>query len=219
MFAMLRGFVLSLFSGERARALGGPGLRWTCLVALIGLVIQFALGMVLNLYIRVPAADAHASWLQEIQTAPAFLTAHALVGLLLLASGSILLLRAIALRDMVLITPTAAGLAALLGAFAAGEVFVRNGEDSASLSMAILTGVALVCYIGLQAILGAARPAVRGRVCEFLADLGDQGSVATSQHDLRPPARLTAQSFDRHPLTAHPLTAHPLTAPASRGSF
>ena len=178
MFGMLRGrrmpmHLLSGLSGKRARALGRPGLRWICLVALIGLVIQFALGMILNLYIMIPAADVHASWLQEIKTAPAFLTAHALVGLLLLAAGGILMLRAIALRDMVLITSTAAGLAALLGAFAAGEVFVKNGESSASLSMAILTGVALVCYIGLQAILGGARPLVRERVGEYLADLGD----------------------------------------------
>ena len=175
---MLRGgrtpmHLLSGLSGKHARALGRPGLRWICLVTLIGLVIQFALGMILNLYIMIPAADAHASWLQEIKTAPAFLTAHALVGLLLLAAGGILMLRAIALRDMVLITSTAAGLAALLGAFAAGEVFVKNGESSASLSMAILTGVALVCYIGLQAILGGARPLVQERVREHLADLGD----------------------------------------------
>lgn len=129
--------------------------------------------MILNLYIMIPAADAHASWLQEIKTAPAFLTVHVLVGLLLLAAGGILLLRAIALRDMVLITLTAAGLAALLGAFAAGEVFVKNGESSASLSMAILTGVTLVCYIGLQAILGGARALVRERAGEYLADLGD----------------------------------------------
>jgi hypothetical protein len=41
--------------------------------------------------------------------------------------------------------PGGDGLAALLGAFAAGDVFVRNGERGAALSMAILTGVALLC--------------------------------------------------------------------------
>jgi hypothetical protein len=180
MFETLRGrrmpvHLLSGLSGERARALGRPGLRWICLVALIGLVIQFALGMILNLYIGMPAADAHASWLREIKTAPAFLTAHALVGLVLLAAGGILLLRAIALRDKVVITPTAAGLAALLGAFATGELFVKNSQNSASLSMAILTGVALVCYIGLQAILSGARPLAGERAGKYLADLADLG--------------------------------------------
>ena len=173
MLGTLRGYFTPIFSGRHARAMGRPGLRWPCVVTLIGLVIQFALGMVLNLYVMIPSADAHASWLQEIQTAPAFLTAHALVGLVLLATSGILLFRAIVLRDMVLITPTAAGLAALLGAFAAGEAFVKNGQDSASLSMAILTGVALVCYIGLQSILGAPPSPARERVGEYLADLGD----------------------------------------------
>lgn len=158
MFAMLRGYLMPfftvVFSGTRARASGRAGLRWICLIALFGLVIEFALGMILNLYIMIPAADARASYLREIETAPGFLTAHALVGLLLLAAAGILLLRAIALRDMVLITPAASGLTALLGAFAAGEVFVKNSDSGASMSMAILTGVALVCYIGLQAIVG-----------------------------------------------------------------
>jgi len=157
MFAMLRGYFMPfftvIFSAGHARARGRAGLRWICLIALFGLVVEFALGMILNLYIMIPAADARASYLREIENAPGFLTAHAMVGLLLLATASILLLRAIALRAMVLITPAAAGLTALLGAFAAGEVFVKNSDSAASMSMAILTGVALVCYIGLQAIL------------------------------------------------------------------
>jgi hypothetical protein len=42
----------------------------------------------------------------------------------------------------------AAGLTAIGGAFASGEIFVRNGQSAASLAMALLTGVALLCYIG-----------------------------------------------------------------------
>jgi hypothetical protein len=166
MFALLRGYFMPFFSAivavvfsvTHARARGRAGLRWICLIALFGLVIEFALGMILNIYIMIPAADARASYLREIETAPGFLTAHALIGLLLLAAASIMLLRSIALRDMVVITPSAAGLTALLGAFAAGEVFVKNSDSGASMSMAILTGVALVCYIGLQAILGGSGP-------------------------------------------------------------
>ena len=114
--------------------------------------------MTLNLYIAVPAAGDRTSYLREIETAPGMLTAHALVALLVLATAGILLLRAIALRDMAVIAPVATGLAALLGAFAAGEVFVRNDESSASLSMAILTSVALLSYICLQAVIARQRP-------------------------------------------------------------
>ncbi len=80
----------------------------------------------LNLYTVIPAGDAQVSYLREIETAPGMLTAHALLALLLLATAGIMLLRAIALRDMTVIALVAAGLAALLGAFAAGEEFVKN---------------------------------------------------------------------------------------------
>lgn len=173
MSGLQRGWLKPILSGDHARAIGWPGLRRICVVALIGLVIQFALGMILNLYIVVPASDAHASWLQEIKTAPAFLTVHVIVGILLLATAGLLLFRAIALRDMMLLAPTVAGLVALLGAFAAGEVFARNGSSSASLSMAILTAVALACYISLQAILSGARSPARERAPRYAADVAD----------------------------------------------
>ena len=175
MFEMLQERLMPVLSTANARRMGRAGLRQPCLIILTGLVVQLALGMVLNLYIAIPPAAPRTSYLQEIETAPGMLTAHALVGLLVLATAGILLLRAIALRDMVVIAPVAAGLTALLGAFAAGEVFVRNDKSNASLSMAILTCVALLCYICLQAIIargdrrhkkraaGPGHPAGRGR--------------------------------------------------------
>jgi hypothetical protein len=153
MFEMLQARIMPVLSIANARRMVRAGLHRACLIILTGLVIQLSLGMILNLYIIVPVAAARTSYLREIETAPAVLTVHALVALLLLATAGILLLRAIALRDMAVIVPVAAGLTALVGAFAAGEVFVRNDESSASLAMAILTGVALLCYVCLQAII------------------------------------------------------------------
>jgi hypothetical protein len=149
---------MSIFSAAHARRLGRSGLHWACLVVLVGLVIQLVLGMILNLYIAIPTADARASYLHEVESAPGMLTAHALVAVALLAATGILLLRAIALRDRAVIAPVVAQLVALLGAFAAGELFVRNGQPIASLSMAILTGAALLCCIVLQAIIVRHRP-------------------------------------------------------------
>jgi hypothetical protein len=173
MYRMLLGYLTPFFSAKRARVLGRAGLRWTILVALVGLVIQFALGMIINLYVMIPAAEARASWIQEIKNAPAFLTVHVLIGMLLLAAAGLLLLRAIALRDRVLITPTAAGLAALLGAFATGELFVKDGQSGESLSMAFLTGVALVCYIAVQKVASVERPLSRERSAQYLARSGN----------------------------------------------
>lgn len=161
MFGMLQERFMPVLSAASARRMGRAGLRRPCLIVLTGLVVQLALGMILNLYVAIPAAGARTSYLREIETAPGLLTAHALVALLVLAATGVLLLRAIALRDMAVIAPAAAGLAALLGAFASGEVFVRNGESSASLSMAMLTSVAFLCYIRLLAVIARPRPAGR----------------------------------------------------------
>jgi len=158
MFEMIQERIMPIFSAEKARRMGRAGLHQACLVVLTGLVIQLALGMVLNLYIIMPAADGRASYLREIETAPGVLTAHALVAGLLLATAGIMLLRAIALRETAVIALAATGLAVLLGAFAAGELFVRNDARSESLSMAMLTGVALLCYICLEAIVTRQRP-------------------------------------------------------------
>ncbi len=161
MLGTIRGLITPIFSGKVARSRGPAGLRPLCLIALIGLVIQFVLGIILNLYVAIPDYS-HASYIQEIEKAPALLTAHALVGLVLLVAAVLLLIQAIALRSSAIITLLAAGLAALLGAFIAGEVFVKNGANTASLWMSILTGVALASYIGVQAMAGATTRAPAG---------------------------------------------------------
>lgn len=122
-------------------------LRRACLTTLIALVAQFSLGMILNLYVSVPASDAHAGFIQEIKTAPFGLTVHVLLGIVLIVSATAVLIRAARVRDRPMVTLAITGLTAILGAFAAGEMFVKNGESTASLWMAILTGGALVCYI------------------------------------------------------------------------
>ena len=139
---------------------GIPGVRRACTTAMTLLAVQFCVGMIINLYVPVPAGDATASYVSEIETAPAFLTVHALLGLALLAAGAVLVLRANGAGSTGLTAAATAGLAALLGAFAAGEVFVRNGQNGTSLWMALLTGVALLCYVAVQGM--AIRLAGRG---------------------------------------------------------
>jgi len=50
------------------------------------------------------------------------------------------------MKDRLVIGFAATGLVAVAGAFAAGEMFVRDGRNGVSLAMALLTGVALVSY-------------------------------------------------------------------------
>jgi len=134
-------------SDARLRRLPGPqSLGRDCLVTLVALAFQFGLGMILNLYVTVPPSDAHASFIAEVRGAPLGLTLHALLGTVLIGAAVILLTGAVRARDRLMIALAAAGLAAVAGAFAAGELFVRNGQDGVSLTMALLTGAALVAY-------------------------------------------------------------------------
>ena len=67
--------------GRHTRRPGLAELRGVCLAALIMLVVQYGLGIFLNLYVEVPASDQHAGIMEEIATAPLALTVHALLGL------------------------------------------------------------------------------------------------------------------------------------------
>jgi hypothetical protein len=133
MSGLARRLPFRFIAGKHARLRGPEDLRRACLTALIALVVQFSLGMILNLYVTVPSSDAHASYLQEVEAGPFALTIHALLGVFLIWSAAVLLVRAIGVGDPVITALAGTGLTAILGAFAAGEIF--------------LTGVALVSYV------------------------------------------------------------------------
>jgi hypothetical protein len=139
--------------------------------ALIMLVFQYGLGTILNLYVQVPAADAHAGIFTAIATAPLALTAHALVGVILIGTAILLVTRAINRRERLLAMLAAAGLIAIGGAFWAGETFVNNGQNSASFAMAMLTGVALLCYITIVTLTSGARQAPEQETQPLLASV------------------------------------------------
>jgi hypothetical protein len=143
--------------GRHTRRQRPTRLRRVSVAMLIMLVVQYGLGIFLNLYVAVPASDAHAGIFQEISTAPLALTVHVLLGLALIGTAVLLVARAVGERDRMLALLATAGLTAIGGAFGAGEIFVKNGQAIASMAMAILTGVALLCYIGTLALARAAQ--------------------------------------------------------------
>jgi hypothetical protein len=155
---MASGLDKRIAPGRHTRRLGRAGLRRASLAALIMLVVQYGLGIYLNLYAAIPASDAHAGILQEIATAPLALTVHVLLGLALIGTALLLVVRAAGVRDRLLAMLATSGLTVIGGAFGAGEIFVKNGQAIASLAMAILTGVAVLCYLGLLALATAAEP-------------------------------------------------------------
>ena len=162
MFEQMHEFVRPVVSGAHARRHDLKLLRWACLATLAAIAVQFSLGTILNLYVPVPSSDAHAGMMREIQTAPAMLTAHAVLGLLLVVGAAIVAIQAITVRHGALIAVATVGIVALIGAFVAGEEFVKNGGSGASMTMALLASVALVCYVIAEAIAhGVARRSAR----------------------------------------------------------
>jgi hypothetical protein len=199
MSGLARRLPFRIIAGRHARLRGSEDLRGPCLTALIALVVQFSLGMILNLYVTVPSSDAHASYIQEVAAGPFALTIHALLGVFLICAAVVLLVRAAGIGNAAMTALAATGLGAILGAFAAGEIFVRNGQNSASLWMAILTGVALVSYIAALNLIRVVpgQPAHRPRSAPWPAQ-----SVA--QHALPPWHDRPAVPQPRPPFGAAP---------------
>jgi hypothetical protein len=115
------------------------------------LLAQYGLGMGVNIYARVPAADHGAGIAgalgRALTSQPVVLAAHSVLGLLMLVAGASVLTRALLTRHRRAIAASGAGLAAIVAAAGSGAAFVSNGQAGASMAMAILTGVALLCYL------------------------------------------------------------------------
>jgi hypothetical protein len=116
-------------------------LRGNCMGAAVLLIVQFGLGIGVNLYVTLPAGK---SFLSTVFGSAA-LAAHAIVALVLLGAAIGALVRSIRARRAVAFTSV--GLAAILAAGAAGVSFAGNQSNGASLAMALATAVAMFCYL------------------------------------------------------------------------
>jgi len=117
----------------------------------IALLVEYALGLGVNLYVTVPARDqgggVFAAVGRALANGPAGLAVHAGLGLLLLLGSIVLVVRAVADRAPFFLVTSVVSLLAVLGAAGSGAAFVNNGQDSSSLTMGLLTAVALLCQL------------------------------------------------------------------------
>ena len=116
-------------------------LRGNCMGAAVLLIVQFALGIGLNLYVTLPSGK---SFFATVFSS-AVLAAHGIVALALLGAAISALVRSVRLRRAVPFT--AVGLAAILVAAGAGVSFAGHQSNGASLTMALATAVAMFCYL------------------------------------------------------------------------
>lgn len=131
-------------------------IRMASFGALTMLVIQFVLGTAYSLYGTAPTSSKSVG----LFSSP-LLAIHVILGILLIIAAVMLVVRAIQARYAPSIATTVAGLLVILGASGAGSSFARDGSNGASLGMALLTAVAMLCYAANLVILG--KPDASGR--------------------------------------------------------
>lgn len=116
------------------------------LAVLVLLVAEYVFGMYVTLYATVPRADHGRGLGSAITNGPAILSVHAALGLLLGLGALAVLVQAIIARHLAAIAASALGLLALAFASVTGASFTSSGTTADSMAMAVLTGVALLCY-------------------------------------------------------------------------
>jgi hypothetical protein len=120
------------------------GLRRASLAAFVLLLVQYGIGMGVNLYVTVPGADHGVG--DAISSGPAALSIHVVLGLLLVLAAIGLLVQSMIAGDKWLIATALVGLVAMIAAAGAGASFVDGRRASASMAMAIFTGIGLLAY-------------------------------------------------------------------------
>lgn len=136
---------------------------------LIALLVQFGLGMFVNLFASIPlkhpghgaknffAGSYHSvAWAETSQHAPLILAFHAGLGLFLVLSSLWLAVLAVRGRRTGFVWAAVLGALFILGAGFNGASFLNYNEDANSYVMALLFAVAVLCYIIILAL--PARP-------------------------------------------------------------
>jgi hypothetical protein len=85
------------------------------------------------------------------------LTRHALLGTLLLITAASALIRSVRLEAPPLIGLTAIALAAIIIAWRSGSEFVARMQSGASLAMALVAALTILCYALVIFLLGISR--------------------------------------------------------------
>jgi hypothetical protein len=145
------------------------------------LLIQYCLGISVNLYSTLPAADHGKSlfggFTSAVGNGPVLLTVHALLGTLLLITAVAALIRSSRLAAPPPIALTAVALVAIVVGWLSGSEFVRHMKSGASVAMALATAVAILCYALVIFLLGISRQSLSGetRHVETAAAPGPSG--------------------------------------------
>lgn len=139
--------------GRSAPVAAAARIRRASLAVLVLLVVEYGIGMYVNLYVTVPKVDHGGSLGSAISNGPATISIHAVLGLLLGLGALAVLVQSIMVRHWGLIALSVVGLLAMILASVMGTSFTRTGDASDSMGMSVMTGIALLCYAGILYLL------------------------------------------------------------------
>ena len=135
-------------------------LRRTSFGIAVVLVIQYAFGMWVNAYDgRPPTGNGIGSAFGHALTStPAVLAIHTWLGIVLFGGSIHTLMTAMGTKRPALMATSVVGLLCMIGASVNGAAFVNHRVEARSITMALLTGLALLCYlVNTAAVSGASR--------------------------------------------------------------
>ena len=143
----------------RSRAASMPGIRRQSFALCVPLLVQYGLGIGVNLFVSLPRQDHGAGTGAAIANGPVAVSVHVVLGLALIVIALATAVRAALIRHGGIIALAVVGLAALTSAAINGTRFVGTGQNGASMAWALAWAVALLCYLSIIYIAG--RPARR----------------------------------------------------------
>jgi hypothetical protein len=134
--------------------------RRATFLILVLLLIQLGLGIAANLYVTVPkhhpgagASDYLTGSLHSLgwalRHAPAVLTAHAALGLLIVIAAIGLIVQAARQSRRYLVAAATLGAGCVIGAGFNGASFLDYHKNVSSLIMSLLLALAMLCYIAI----------------------------------------------------------------------
>jgi uncharacterized membrane protein YhaH (DUF805 family) len=122
-----------------------PSLRYQSIGLICALVVQYALGMYVNLYVPFPEGIV-GNQLWEFAWSQPALAAHIILAILIFLGSIALCIRAARTRNRTWIWSAFIGLLAIFGAGASGASFIPSQNDIYSYSMALGFIVAIASY-------------------------------------------------------------------------
>jgi hypothetical protein len=132
-------------------------LRMASLGVISTLILEFIFGIAYNLYCTAPAPGKPVGLFSS-----AWLALHFIVGILLLLTAIMLVIRAVQAGHRLVLGMSVIGLLAIIAAIGAGISFTRDGANGASLGMSLAFAVSLACYVVNLVVLPAGTDAVTG---------------------------------------------------------